>query len=162
MKKQFLILCLTALITGCSLTNEQKAESLLKSILIEFTPISQLDSIFDYPESFDLTLKATIIRSDADSILKEKLTSLKELKDNNMVEEMYKLAGHTKEQITNMITTAQNYDNRAAAIILKKSTQGVAKDFLGYRYTSTNDSCSYTVYFNKEITKILCVKKDCK
>lgn len=156
------MLCLAALITGCDLTNEQKAESLLKSIPIEFTPISQLDSIFGYPESFELTVKAAVIRSDADSILKEKLTSLKELKNNNMTEEMYKLAGQTKEQITNMITTAQNYDNRAATIMLKKSTQGVAKDFLGYEYTSTNDSCSYTVYFNKEITKILCIKKDSK
>lgn len=156
------MLCLAALITGCDLTNEQKAESLLKSIPIEFTPISQLDSIFGYPESFELTVKAAVIRSDADSILKEKLTSLKELKNNNMTEEMYKLAGQTKEQITNMITTAQNYDNRAATIMLKKSKQGVAKDFLGYEYTSTNDSCSYTVYFNKEITKILCIKKDSK
>lgn len=154
------MLCLTALITGCSPTKEEKANSLLQSVRPDLTPITKLDSLFDYPESFDLIVKAEVIRSDVDSLVKKNMSVLSEMRAKNMREDMEKVAKQTLETATNMLNAAKDYEQRAAGIELKKSFYKEAKTFLGYECISLNDSCKYIVYFDRDITKIYCIKKE--
>ena len=162
MKKPILMLCLAALIIGCSPTKEEKANSLLQSVRADLTPVTKLDSLFDYPESFALRVKAEIISSDVDSLVKKNMAILSEMKAKNMREDMEKVAKQTLETATNMLNTAKDYKQRAAGVELKKSFSKEEKSFLGYEHTSLNDSCKYIVYFDKDITKIYCIKKEDK
>lgn len=159
MKRVIYMLCLAALITGCSPTKEEKANSLLQSVRPDLAPITKLDSLFDYPECFDLRVKAEIISSDVDSLVKKNMAILSELKAKNMRGDMEKVAKQTLETATNMLNTAKDYKQRAAGIELKKSFGKEEKSFIGYGHTSLNDSCKYIVYFDKDITKIYCIKK---
>lgn len=155
------MLCLVALTTGCKEKedNVQKANSLMDVRNLNIGRAQSLDSVFDYPKSFDYMVKGALIREDASSFVKEKIRTLTSMREKGMIEEMYKLARRTKEKATNMFTTAMYYDQEAALIVFKNEMDGVKKDFLGYSYTSKNDSCSYTVYFDKNLSEILCVNK---
>lgn len=157
--RTLLMLCLIALITGCSDNDIQKANSLLKSRSLNFGEVERLDSIYDYQESFDCTIKANTIKSDIDSLLKKRISVLSEMKQKQMQHEMERSAIQTKNTLENMIKTAYEYEIQAALIKLRKSSDGERPIFLGYCYKSKNDSCTYVVYFNKEVSQILAIEK---
>ena len=159
MKRILATLCLIALITGCSDNDIQKANSLLKSRSLNLGEVEHLDSIYDYQESFDCTIKANTIKSDVDSILKERISVLSEMKQKQMQHEMERRAIQTKNTLENMIKTAYEYEIQANSIKFRKSLDGERPIFLGYSYKSKNDSCTYVVYFNKEVSRILAIEK---
>lgn len=96
--KTLLMLCLIALITGCSDNDIQKANSLLKSRSLNLGEVERLDSIYDYQESFDCIIKANAIKSDVDSLLKERISVLSEMKQKQMQHEIWK-GGQYKPRI---------------------------------------------------------------
>lgn len=157
--KTLLMLCLIALITGCSDNDIQKANSLLKSRSLNLGEVERLDSIYDYQESFDCIIKANAIKSDVDSLLKERISVLSEMKQKQMQHEMERRAIQTKNTLENMIKTAYEYETQANSIKFRKSLDGERPIFLGYCYKSKNDSCTYVVYFNKEVSQILAIEK---
>lgn len=159
MRKITFMLCLIALITGCSDNDIQKANSLLKSRSLNLGEVERLDSVYDYQESFDCIIKANTIKSDVDSLLKERISVLSEMKQKQMQHEMERRAIQTKNTLENMIKTACEYKIQASSIKFRKSLDGERPIFLGYCYKSKNDSCTYVVYFNKEVSQILTVEK---
>lgn len=159
MKKIITMLCLIALITGCSKSPQDKAIMLLNAKSLSFGENIQLDSILGYPESFDLIIKAAIISADADSLLKQRVISLTELKNKGMNDEMNSLALRTRDEITNMANSALGYKQRAATIDLVKTAHTDPKEFLGWKFITKTDSCTYTVYFDKGVSHILGIAK---
>lgn len=160
MRNFLFLLCLAALITGCGKTPQQKATLLLNNQSLPLGEITQLDSVIGYAECFDCKLKAIKISLNADSLLSQRMKSLTELESKGMNEEMRTLALRTKEEITNMYQSSLGYTQRAATIELKKEMQNTAQDFLGWKYISSNDSCTYTVYFNKDVSSIIGIAKE--
>lgn len=157
--KTLLMLCLIALITGCSNNDIQKANSLLKSRSLNLREVEHLDSIYDYQESFDCIIKANAIKSDVDSLLKERISVLSEMKQKQMQHEMESKAIQTQKTLENMIKTAYEYEVQANSIKFRKSLNGERPIFLGYCHKSKNDSCTYVVYFDKEVSQILAIEK---
>lgn len=157
--RTLLMLCLIALITGCSNNDIQKANSLLKSRSLNLGEVEHLDSIYDYQKSFDCIIKANAIKSDVDSLLKERISVLSEMKQKQMQHEMESKAIQTQKTLENMIKTAYEYEVQANSIKFRKSLNGERPIFLGYCYKSKNDSCTYVVYFDKEVSQILAIEK---
>ena len=84
---------------------------------------------------------------------------LRNLGQKQMQHEMERRAIQTKNTLENMIKTAYEYETQANSIKFRKSLDGERPIFLGYCYKSKNDSCTYVVYFNKEVSQILAIEK---
>jgi len=160
MRNILFMLCLVALITGCKNHQIDKANTLLsKKTELQFGIIEKLDSVIGFPESFEMIVKSVNISTDADSLLKKRMTSLSELKKQGNTDLMNSLAIRTKDEVTGLIYTALHYKQSAATNDLKNEAKGVKKDFLGWKYESKNDTCSYVIYFDKDVSTILGIEK---
>lgn len=159
MNKECIFLIMAVLLASCGTSTVDRANNLAKGDNLDIGEITYLDSILDFPESYEYVIKAADLRFDADSILKARIEMLEEMKSNGMLEEMEKLAIQTKDRVTSLIKTAMEYDNMASLIRLKNEVKGSEKKFMGYRFISDNDSCKYTVYFNSDVSKIVCIDK---
>lgn len=160
MKKELIYLIMALCFASCGSSPIDRANDLAKCVPFDIGEITSLDSIIDYPESFDYELKAVAIRHDADSILKSKMLVLQEMKEKGMTEEMDLLARHTKERVTNLIKTAYEYENDANFVRFKNDATGNEnKMFVGYKYICENDSCKYIIYFDSEVSKIIGIDK---
>lgn len=162
MKKLLISLSLVILFVCCTKDKVQCANDLLQAYSNNYGSVTELDSVLGYQESFDMLTKAANIRHDADSIVKMQISILEDMKHKGMTEEMYKLAEETKASAINMYNAAYEYDSRANFINFEKKSKGEHQIFLGYKSVNDNDSCTYTVYFDKDITKIICIDKKLK
>lgn len=160
MRKVLITFALMILFVGCNKNDIEKADGLLQSYSPKFGSVTKLDSVYDYQSSFEYKIKAILLRNDADSLLKQRISTLSKMKEQDMLEEMNKTAQQTKETITQMIKTAYEYDSQANSISFQKQVENEKPIFLGYKYISNNDSCSYVVYFDKPLSKILCIGKE--
>lgn len=154
--QRILLALFTLLAVSCSKSPMGRAKSLIaKKTPFEIQEITNLDSIVDYPESFQCTLKAATARYNADSILQENLPILIEMKEEGMISEMTSLANITKDCCTNLIRTAASYDSDAITIRFKKDiSRDESPIFLGYKCSGENESHRYTFYFDKEVSNI--------
>lgn len=161
MKKFLLLLCLVALITGCSSSPINRANDLLNERTnLSFGKIEKLDSVLDYPDSFDYTIKSINVSEEADTLLKNKISMLTELQNSGNTDILQRSAERAREEVINLIKVAEQYSNKAALNTLKNKAKNSSKKFLGWKYVSKNDSCTYVVYFNNDVTKILGIGKE--
>ena len=159
MAKQLPILILALCLASCLSSPEERAETLIKRFQYKTGQIL-LDSINDYPDCFELDLKAAAIRHDADSILHSRLQSLQELKELDEIDGMDALARQTREQVVKLIETARDYELDAISRRFKYDMSGRQnKQFLGYKYEYENDSVKVLFYFNTDITRIIGIQK---
>ena len=159
MKKVLFMLILTASLSGCNNHQIDKANELLSNAYLQLGVIEKLDSVIGFPESFEMIVKSANISRDADSLLKKRMLSLSELKEQGNIEMMNSLALRTKDELFNLCNTALQYSQMAATNDLKNEAKGVLKDFLGWKYESKNDSCSYIIYFDRDVSSILGIDK---
>ena len=159
MRKLLISISIVILFFGCTKNNVQRANDLLQKHSSEYGSVTKLDSVFGYQESFDNLQKAAKFKHDADSILQMKVSSLKEMKRKGMIDAMDRTARMTQKTILNMYNAAYEYDKEAISVDFEKKIKGIPKTFLGYKYISQNDSCTYVIYYDKDITKILFIDK---
>ena len=161
MKRNLSMLCLVALITGCTSSPINRANDLLNERTnLSFGKIEKLDSVLDYPDSFDYTIKSINVSEEADTLLKNKISMLTELQNSGNTDILQQSAERAREEVINLIKVAEQYSNKAALNTMKNKAKNSSKEFLGWKYVSKNDSCTYVVYYNNDVTKILGIGKE--
>jgi len=160
MRKILFMLCLSALITGCTKSGEQKATLLLSNTELKHNSVLKLDSVIEYPEAFDKTLKAIELENNAlEKVAKFVAYGNKLSESERKTDEFQNRVKLIQEEAISLINSAKSYKEDAAMIGLKSSVKGISKNFLGWKYTSKNDSCIYVVYFDKKVATILGIDK---
>lgn len=159
--RTFLMLCLVALITGCGESPEQKATTLLSKEHFSMDAHFKLDSILNYSEAFNKEIEAIRLENEAQEKVKAFIKYGNSLSENDRDTDYFKNSlSTTKDEAIALINTAKECKQDAASIEFKNDLKGVKKELVGWSYTSKNDSCKYIIYFNKEVSKILGVKKE--
>lgn len=158
--RTFLMLCLIALITGCNDSPENKATKLLLKENISITTGLKLDSILSYQEAFDKEIEAIKFENEAQEKVNTFLKYGNSLPEKDRKTDSFKnQLSITKDEAISLINSAKIYKQDAAGIEFKNDLRGIKKELVGWSYTSKNDSCTYIIYFNKNISQILGVKK---
>lgn len=159
--RTFLMLCLAALITGCNESPERKATMLLSKENFSHDSNLKLDSILSYQEVFSKNMEAISIENEAQEKVNKFVKYGNSLSENDRNTDSFKNSvSITKNEAVSLMNTAKVYKQDAAGIEFKNNLKGIKREFVGWKYISKNDSCSYIIYFDKEVSQILGVEKE--
>lgn len=151
------VLCVTLsisalMMTGCdNRTPIEKANELVEKSGLKLAHFNQLDSVMGYQQAHSCRMAANNLHNSIETALWKSRTGKQKLGE----------AG--RKECLEMADEAQKLETQAAEIELKEGLRQTPKEFIGFASPMMADSVSndtiYTIYFDKDVTKILSIKK---
>lgn len=156
----FVILLTVSFLFGCSDTPDKKAVKLLQSENVSVSSDIKLDSVLDYPESFEKKIEAIKFSRMAHEKTDESVKYIGSLSDNERNnDDFINYCTRTKEEVIALLNKSKDSDIKAAGIIFKGNIKGIPTEFVGWSYTLKNDTTENVYYFDQNVTRILEIEK---
>ena len=162
MKRAIIILCVTLCFISCSKTKVEKANELIAEQELGVSPISTLDSLNYYKDCLELRIKAASITHEADSTLKAGVKRADEMVTNGQARYVKSYAENLRDNCVAMYRIAYKYKQDANYGVMRHALAKEPKEFLGFQCVVSNDSLTYRVAFDKDVSKILVIEKEKK
>ena len=153
--KKIIFPAIALMMAACAQSPVEKANALLSDYPIDFGMASKLDSVYDYPRALQFRTMADSVTLLAEHQLEALIDTLSYHKANGTLGEIQDYGEMMKNGIVAMHKKALSFQNEATFIVFDKSISQEQKEFVGYSFISTNDTCEYTVYLNPSITAII-------
>ena len=140
------------MMTGCdNRTPVEKANELVEKSGLKLPRFNQLDSVIGYQQAYSCRMASNNLHNSIETALWKSRTGKQQLGETG------------RKECLEMADEAQKLEMQAAKIELEEGLRRTPKEFIGYASPMMADSVSndtiYTVYFDKDVTKILSVKK---
>lgn len=158
MKKLLAMLIVTLCLVSCSKSDIEKANELITQYGLVVAPVNNLDSLNYFSDCLEYRIKSAQITHEADSTLSAGVKTAQMMKDNGYTE-LESYAQRLQEDVVAMYQIAYKYTQDANFGEFQHNLSKDPTEFLGYKCEVANDSLSYVVVFNPEMSKILMVEK---
>lgn len=140
------------MLTGCdNRTPVEKANDLVEKSGLKLAHFNQLDSVMGYQQAHSCRMAANNLYCSIETALWKSRTGKQQLGETG------------RKECLEMADEAKKLEMQAARIELKEGLSQTPKEFIGYASPMMADSVSndtiYTIYFDKDVTKILSIKK---
>lgn len=162
MKKVVIILCVTLCLVSCLKSKVERANKLVAEHGLRVGQISALDSLNYYRDCLEMRIKAATITHEADSTLEAGVKAAKKMAANGQTDYLKSYAENIRENCLAMYRVAYKYKQDANYGVLQHTLAKDPKEFLGYQCVVSDDSLTYRVIFDKDVTKILMIEKNKK
>ncbi|MCM1219046.1 MAG: hypothetical protein NC548_31580 [Lachnospiraceae bacterium] len=159
MKRLLPLIAIMLLFVSCGKSDLDKANELIAQKGLNVEAATSLDSLNSYSDCLEMRIKAAKITHEADSTLAAGIESAEQMKANEQTDVLPGFAKRLQEDVVAMYRVAYKYTQDANFNQFQHSLAKDPIEFLGYQCKVSNDSLSYIVAFDPEITKILMVEK---
>ncbi len=157
MDKKYITIALAASLLSCVMTGcdkqtpVEKANELVEKSGLKLPHFNQLDSIIGYQQAYSCRMAANNLHNNIETALWKSRTGKQALGETG------------RKECLEMADEAAKLERQAAEIELGEGLRQTPKEFIGFASPMIADSVSndtiYTIYFDKDVTKILSIKK---
>jgi hypothetical protein len=162
MRNLTLIVAAALCLTSCGKSDIDKANKLIAERGLVVAPVTELDSLNDYSESLELRIKAADMMHEVDSTLNAGLKTAEKMKADGLDDDVLGYVRNLQESCEAMCRVAYKYETDATYKSFKYSIDKRPVEFLGFQCEASNDSLTYQIVFDKEVSRILLVKESRK